>query len=217
MRVRVLPFDMAMYNFNTARISLCTLLPHLTKLQHFIGSIEISFAAFRLLAQSAGQNMLGIHNLRVKKDEDSPPSHSPAVWTAFKNLRTLEVMYLPGFELDPEIFLDGLAHLHALRVTSFPENIINSLCLMRYDQQLFQFLAAWPASRSHLFNSCHNLTTVELGSLRLDTYLEPFLKRFGPNIANLSWHGFLSIANIFHLCPNMTVLEWSPAKVSPAL
>jgi len=84
-----------------ANTSLCKILPSLTNLKHFIGTIELSFATFQFLAQSAGPNLLSLHHLKIG-ERGSLVSESPAVWTAFKKLRMLDIGHVPNFETGPQ-------------------------------------------------------------------------------------------------------------------
>jgi len=57
--VKVIPSTFFINDPNGANTSLRMLLPWLTNLENFIGTIEISFDVFQLLAQSAGPKLLG--------------------------------------------------------------------------------------------------------------------------------------------------------------
>lgn len=106
-------------------VDLCTLLPHLTSLRHFITCFPqtirrspISAEAFTLLAEAAGDTILTIAGLYLPKRD----SVSPAAFNSFKKLTKLHLNSSPSIlEGQTDFSPEALSSLRKLSLTGVPD------------------------------------------------------------------------------------------------
>jgi hypothetical protein len=116
---------------------LCSLIPHLTSLRHFIGTGSLisymipymSIKAFTLLAEAAGNSLVSITKLELRYSSERLP---PAVLNSFKKLIKLDITASPQVEavhteLDPE----SLPNLRELRLCG-ASGFLDMLSVLKY-------------------------------------------------------------------------------------
>ena len=189
---------------------LCALFPHLTSLRHFIGCrnrmigrISISAQAFTLLAQAAGDNILTISGLYLRKDDHL----SPAVFNSLKSLNKLNLTSPPSIlegqtNFHPES-LSGLRELSLCQVSNFPKifsvlrHVQGSAVLVEYE------------FNHSIHQRLPNLTSVTI-TATYSPILEDFVEAYGLSLEQIEFSGSAALEHVFLHAPKLRELRWQP-------